>query len=343
LAARAGSGDPVTWLVTGASGFLGRHLLQALQSDPAPRRALALVRDRGAWARADWTRKLDRVELVEGSVTDAEAWGDDPRLADVRGVFHLAALVRHSRTGAAEVERTNVEGAAAMVRLAAARGWRVVAVSTSGTVGCFDSERESADEDAAYCESAVRRWPYYRSKLEAERRARRLADALGAELSIVRPPVLLGPGDHRYRSTSHLLRYLRRRLPFLVRGGVHFADVRDVARALVRVMELEALRPVYHLPGTACSVERFFGLAEEICGVPAPRVVLPYPVAWGLARALAPLHVLPDPVVVEMASRWWGLHSRFAEADLGYASRDPRRTLADSIEWLRQNHPALIS
>lgn len=329
------------YLVTGASGFIGRHLLGALQADAEPRRSLALVRNREAWSRYDWTRKLDRVEIVEGLVTEPAGWRDAPQLADVRGVFHLAALVRHSRRDGDEVERTNVEGTLQTVRLAAERGWRVVYVSTSGTVGCFADPDAEADETAPYCEPALRDWPYYRSKLRAEREARRLADELGVSLVVVRPPVLLGPGDHRFRSTSHLIRYLRRRLPFVVHGGVNFADVRDASRALVRVMEHETPRPVYHLPGTACSVQHFFGLAEEVCGVPAPRLVLPYRVAWLLASAVERLHILPDPVVVEMAAHWWGLRSLYAERELGYTTRDPRQTLADSIAWLRQNHESL--
>jgi len=53
------------------------------------------------------------------------------------------------------------------------------------------------------------------------------------------------------------------------------------------------------------------------------------------------LHVLPDPVVIEMASHHWGLASRDAEADLGYRSRSPQETLRDTIEWMRDNHSGL--
>lgn len=328
-------------LVTGASGFLGRHVLQALQAGSAPRPCLALVRDEAAWRALDWTAKLDRAETITGSVLAPEAWRDDPRLGSLRTILHLAAVVKHSRQGVEDVERTNVEGTLAMVRIAAERGARLVFVSTSGTVACFESEGRSADEDAVYCDAAVAAWPYYRSKVRAEREARCLAAELGVELTIVRPPIVLGPGDHRLRSTSNLLRFLRRKLPVVVRGGMAFVDVRDVAQALVRLTELERVRPVYHLPGTACSVRAFFEMAEPFAGVRAPRVV-PFLPARLLGSVFARLgvHLLPDPVVIEMASRYWDVRSRYAEAELGFRSRDPRETLADTIAWLRENAPA---
>lgn len=322
-------------LVTGASGFLGRHLLQALQ----PRPSLALVRSEAAWRAMDWTGKIGPLETLEGSPLAPEAWQDDPRLDGLRGIVHLAARVEHSRRGAEALERINVEGTLAMVRLAAARGCRMLFVSTSGTVACSRDPDARPDEGAPRLDDALERWPYYRSKVRAEREARALAEALGVELVVVRPPILLGPGDHRLRSTHTLLRFLQGRLPFVVRGGIAFVDVRDVAQALARLTEIEPVRPVYHLPGTACSIEAFFRMAQEVSGIPAPRYVLPFRPAWVLARATAALGLrwLPDPVVVEMASHFWGLSSRYAEQELDFRPRPPRETLADTLRWLREH------
>src|SRR5690606_2078690 len=161
---------------------------------------------------------------------------------------------------------------------------------------------------------------------------------------------LLGPGDHRFRSTSNVLRAARGRLPFVVRGGIAFADVRDVAAALRAILARPAVEPVYHLPGHACEIGAFFAMLEEETGVPRPRWTLPYRLAHALATLVEgggarllgrPPHLLPDPVVVEMASRYWGLASLHAESQLGYRSRDPRATLRDTVAWLRAHHPAL--
>lgn len=334
------------WLITGASGFVGRHLLEADAARAAPRPALALVRDVGEWRRWEWTRALHAVELVQGSLADVETWSAG--LPPLGGIAHLAAVVQHSRHRPEAMRRTNVDGTLAMVRLAAAHGCRLVVVSTSGTVGCFSSPDESADEKSPFCEAAVARWPYYASKIEMERRARALADELGVELVFLRPPVLLGPGDHRLRSTRNVWKALRRRQPFVIEGGIAFADVRDVAGALLAALERTDVRPVYHLPGHACGIEEFFAEIESLSGVPGPPWKLPYRVAHALATLVEgggarllgrPPHWLPDPVVVEMAARYWGLHSLYAEAELSLRPRPAGETLRDTISWLRRHAP----
>ena len=288
----------------------------------------------------DWTHGLPQTTPLVGAVDGDQSWTSDRRLDGLGGIFHLAALVRHSRRDAAEVYRTNVDGTLNMVRLAAARRCRLVFVSTSGTVACFRDPSQSADEESPYREDEVRNWPYYHSKVVAEREARRLATELGVELAIVRPPVLLGPGDHKFRATNHVIRFLRGRLPFLIRGGMHFADVRDAARALMRVMEREQVRPVYHLPGTICSIEEFYAMVARSAGEPPPRMVVPLAVAWSIAKLTAPLHIFPEPTLVEMGARYWGMTSRYAAADLGYVSRSGDETIAETVAWVRANMPA---
>jgi dihydroflavonol-4-reductase len=305
-------------------------VLQVLNSHGIP--ALALVREAAAWKRMGWATSLANVTAVTDESTLP---------AQLGGVIHLAALVRHSRKNPAEVYRVNIEGTLHALHLAERHRCRMVYASTSGVVGCFSSPEMVAYEDAPYAADEIAEWPYYHSKAVAERRLRERAAELGVEVVILRPPVLLGPGDHRFRSTGNLIRYLRGRLPFLVEGGMHFADVRDVAAAILRSLEHPSPRPIYHLTGTICTISEFFALAEEVSGAPAPRRTIPAGAAWWMARILAPLQVLPDPVLIEMAGHYWGTASHHAGDDLDYRSRDPSETMRDTIEWLRANHPAL--
>ncbi|MSQ82378.1 MAG: NAD-dependent epimerase/dehydratase family protein [Myxococcales bacterium] len=335
-------------LVTGATGFLGRHVLDALNSGQPHTQALVLCRRRADWNRQTWTAPLENVDVIEGGVTGSEGWTGDRRLKGCAGIVHLAAVVKHSRRNTAEVYETNIDGTLRMVRLAAQLNCRMVFVSTSGTVGCFDNPLEKADEDAPYVEPTVGNWPYYDSKIKAERQARAMAAQLGVQLVIIRPPILLGPGDHRFRSTGHVLKFLRLGFPFLVEGGMSFVDIRDAALAILRALDHPAARPVYHLHGTDCSVVDFFELCHQVSGVMPPANVLPFAVAHRLAssaewvaHAAHKKSPLPDPVVIEMARHYWGLTSLHAERELDYHPRPARQTLADTVSWLRANAPAV--
>jgi len=320
-------------LVTGATGFLARHLFPAL---PRP---IALIRTQAAWDALPHRREMGDEAPIVGDIENPSGWSRPA--SEVRSIVHLAALVRHSRRGAEAVYRTNVDGTLAMVRLAAESRARLVLVSTSGTVGCFSSPHAAADEGAPYCAEEIRRWPYYDSKMRAEITARRLADQLGVELVIVRLPVLLGPGDHRGRSTSLVHRLATGRQSFAMAGGIAFSDVRDVAKGLAAVVSIRAPRRIYHLAGTSCSLADFFQQCAAVASTRPPHIFLSKAIALplahladGVAHIVGRKSPLPDPVVVEMASRYWGFTSRWSH-ELGYVARPAEETLRDTIAWLQ--------
>jgi dihydroflavonol-4-reductase len=319
-------------LVTGGSGFLARHLLPTIPG------ALALVRARSRWQAVAQLPECGDAVPVFGEVAAPEQWS--ARVEGVSTIVHMAALVRHSRQGADEVYRTNVDGTLAMVRLASQLGARLILISTSGTVGCFSKPGQEADEDAPYCADTIKRWPYYDSKMRAEIQSRALADQLGVDLVTVRLPVLLGPGDHVGRSTSLIARLIAGNQRFLMRGGITFADVRDVATGLTAIMSMGTPRPVYHLAGTNWSLSEFFLRCADLANTEVPRIFLPALVARltarladDAARLVGVRSWFPDPVVVEMASHYWGFRSRWAH-EIGFAARPASATLHDTITWL---------
>ena len=88
-------------------------------------------------------------------------------------------------------------------------------------------------------------------------------------------------------------------------------------------------------------------MVAEISGIPRPRAVLPFQPAWmlalldervGIITKGEALHFLPDPVVVEMASRYWDMRSLWAQAELDYQSRDGMETLRDTVSWIGEHH-----
>jgi nucleoside-diphosphate-sugar epimerase len=339
---KSGDKPASTVLLTGATGFLGHHLLAAFEKKGVA--VSALIRStEGA------SRLPGKPTVVRGSPL-APPDAAKPGVAGVKTIVHTAAVVKHSQDVPKDLYPLNIDGTLNMVRLAAKIGARMIFVSTSGTVGCFKYEDVVADEHAPYADDIAGRWPYYASKIKAEREARRLATKLGVELVIVRPPVMLGPGDHRFRSSSHVLGMMRGHVPLVPRGGMHFADIRDIAQALTRLVDVEHPHSVYHLPGTAMSLRDFFHMIGEVTGAEPPKHTLPPVILENAARAahafFSTTHLkapswIPDPVITEMAGCYWGLSSLWSKEELGYQSRDPRQTLVDTADWLKRNHPAL--
>ena len=223
------SGEQRAYLITGATGFLGRHIIESLRKARPQARVVVLVRNAEAWQSQSWRDEAGDVDVVTGSLFRADDWKNDSRLDSIDGIFHLAAMVQHSRSAPEEMIRVNVEGTANMVRLAAEKKCRIVFASSSGTVGCSRDAAARPNEEAPFCENDVAGFPYYSSKIQAEKKARALADELNVELVVFRPPVMLGPKDHRFRSTANVLRLLRGKLPFLLEGELAQSVVDTIA------------------------------------------------------------------------------------------------------------------
>lgn len=328
----------MTVLVTGATGFLGGHVLHALRRQSPHGAAAVLVRSARTWHDAAHSKHAGAVQVIEGELTDVSAVIKALGGQTLTGILHLAAVVHHSRSDAAKTHRANVVGTGAMVDLAQKTGARLVFVSTSGTVGCHRQASYSPNEHAPHCSAAVRHWPYYVSKIAAEKLILKAVQQKQLDAVILRPPVMLGPNDARFRATSLLVRFLRGRVPFYLGGGMHFIDVRDAAEAVAAALHHRAPRPVYNLPGAAMSLKNYFQAVGDLSGVKAPKLLLPYPVAHAFARVTGGR--IFDPVVIEMGRHHWGLSSLYAQ-ELGFSPRSEYETLTETVAWLRDVHPAL--
>lgn len=308
-------------LVTGATGFLGTHLVRRLEAtgyDVVP----FSLSSGGDVLDADSVRKA-----AEGCAV----------------AFHCAGKVSRDPEDAEELYRVHVEGTATTLDACRAAGVRrVVVASSSGTVAVSDDEEYVATEDDPAPLGIVGRWPYYRAKLFAERAAlERNSD--GFDVLSVNPSLLLGPGDVKGSSTDDVRRFLDGGVHVAPAGGISFVDVRDAAEAMRLAMDLG--RPGHRYLVGACNLtlRDFFARLSRICGVPEPWLTIPR--SRELARAGAAFmeraaakvgwRAAVDPVSAEMAQCFWYADSTKATGELGWNARDPNATLHDTVEDLR--------
>ena len=321
-------------LVTGATGFLGRHLVRLLREEGAD--VVALCR------RHDAALEASGVEVRLGDVCDGESVAR--AAVGCVGLFHCAGKVSRDRRDAELLYRVHVEGT--KTTLDAARGagiGRAVVASTSGVVAVSPDPKDVRDEDAATPVAIITRWPYYRSKLYAEQAAlERSCEEF--EVVAVNPSLLLGPGDAHGSSTEDVRLFLERKLPFVPGGGIAFVDARDAAAAMVAAMDRGRPGNRYLVNAANMTLEAFFGRLGSLSGVRPPRVRLP-PTSAALAGTATELlgrvlhavgwTVPVDRTSAEMAQFFWYVDASRATRELGFAHRDPDDTLRETIEDLR--------
>ena len=219
-------------LVTGASGFIGQHLVRRLieRGD----RVSCLVR---ATSRTDELQSSG-AQLIVGDATDRA--GMERALAESQAgvVFHLAGLVKTVRT--ADFTRVNASGVESVAAASANRAERpvLIVVSSLAAAGPCAGNQPRVEADSPVPVSA-----YGHSKLAGEQAAAKYAGEMA--ITIVRPPIVFGPGDRgvleMFRSIAqsgiHVVPGLKERCVSLI----HVADL--VALLLLAAEKGERLHP----------------------------------------------------------------------------------------------------
>jgi dihydroflavonol-4-reductase len=331
----AASSGHASILVTGATGFLGAHLIRELvRRGDGPLRAMQSGRA------PQWLTDLG-VEVVTGSVTSP---GDVARALDgIDRVYHLAGFVSQKPADAHRMYEVHVDGTRILCQAAAAAGVRrIVLASTSGTVAVSARAGAYLDETSPAPVDVIGRWPYYASKLYQEEAAR---SACGdrVELVTLNPSLLLGPGDDRLSSTRVVLQFLGREIALTPTGDLNFVDVRDVAALLPTAMERGATGERYLVGGTNWTFAEFFGRLERMTKVSGPLFKGRGKLPWFAVRAQAAIYrrwgkTPPlEPSGVDMAGYYWTFESTKAARDLGWAPRAATETLFDTVRYVREH------
>ena len=321
-------------LVTGATGFLGRHLVPALHA--SGHQVVALCRKDEPEVAA-LGAAVHRGDVLDGASVRAAAEGCE-------ALLHCAGKVSRKPEDAEELYRIHVEGTKTTLDAARAAGVRrVVLASTSGVVAVSEDPKEVRTEGAEAPMALLSRWPYYRSKLYAERAALDRSGP-GFEVVSVNPTLLLGPGDVHGSSTGDVVQFLEKKTPFVPAGGMSYVDARDAAEAMILALSRGRAGERYLISAINLTIEAFFARLTRVSGVAGPRLRSPRSLL--LARAGAslwerlgkhvPLDATLDRISAEMAQVFWYVDATKARTELGWAPRDAGETLTDTVRDLRE-------
>ncbi|SRR5579883_485188 len=310
-------------LVTGATGFIGSHLVEALLA--RGERVRSFVRRPGT--------TLPGGEVIRGDLVTGA--GLQEALKDVRAVFHLAGATKVLRS--ADYYSANVTATENLVRLLHGRGIRLVHVSSLAAAGPSPGPTP-LDEDAEPHPLTA----YGKSKLEGERVVRALAE----DAVIVRPPVVYGPRD---TDVFQILKPISRGWAFEISGGERWFSaiyVRDLVDGLIAAWKApSASGRTYFLCHPAPLRWQDFTLtAARIMGRRLHPVRIPAAVAYTVAclselraHAAGKPGIVSRDKVAEARCSGWVCDGGRAASELGFRARTPlEKGLAETLAWYKE-------
>ncbi|KPK16936.1 MAG: hypothetical protein AMJ62_03355 [Myxococcales bacterium SG8_38] len=320
--------------LTGATGFVGRHVVERLMAEP--NLALrCLVRRKSdtdhlqAWG--------DRVTLIQGDVCEPSTLR--PLVEGAWGVINLAGYRDFWSRDRTLYYELNTRGAENVFRAALeARVEKIVQVSTPLAFGVPDEI--PFDEESA---PGPHPSDYARSKHLADEIGWRMHREQGLPLTVVHLAAVIGGGDPR--ATMEVRRAVERRLPVLVGAETVYTYlyVRDAAEAIVRALLHPGSVGRRYLIGTERATTReYFGLIGTLAGVPVPGLNVPERLLIPVARALEKVAswtgkrpALPVDILKTTAAGSLIFDGRRAQRELGLQYTSLRVALREAVDEIR--------
>ncbi len=315
--------------MTGATGFIGSHLVRKLTARGDT--AVCLVRDP---ARAENLAALGAA-LVRGDVTDAASVRAAMRGAE--GVYHLAGMYEFGPRYIAQMRAINVEGARIVLETAAELG--VPKIVHTSTVGVFGNTHGRVVDESYRCRKEELPSEYERTKWEAHYAVAVPLQARGAPLVITQPGGVTGAGDTSPHMQVMDLYLARLPIGFGAKSGITLAHVDDIADGHILAAERGQDGESYVLAGPALTYKQIQEKWAEITGISPPRVWVP---AWmvgvnqrvlsWLERAGLHLPLSAEALASQMDYTFWATADK-AKRELGWTSRPIEETFREVLAY----------
>lgn len=320
----------VRYFVSGATGFIGRHLVRQLVEGGC--QVVAAVRDP---SRAKELVALG-VDVRQGDVTEKESLREPMRGAD--GVFHLAGWYQVGARDKSPAEPVNVHGTRnlleLMQELQIPKGVYPSTLAVYGDTGGRVVDESYPPGETWFSE-------YDRTKRAAHFEVAEPMIAEGLPLVIVMPGLVYGPDDHSLVGVT-MRELLRRRLPALPEGSAFcWAHVEDIARAHLQAMEKGEPGETYIIGGPAHSLVEVAEKVAQVSGVPLPRsrpgpgLMKIVAALMGIVEALGvslPTLYSPETLRYQAGVTMLGSYEK-AQRGLGYAPRSLDEALPEVVRY----------
>ncbi len=268
-------------LVTGASGFVGIHLIKKLISENIRVRALV----RGNSVHLGRLRSLN-VEIVQGDLSDPEVV--DHAVRGVRMIYHAGAPMNNSWY---DHEQTTLVGTQNIIKSALAHGvQRVIYLSTLAVYELNTLKSGTmVKEDSIYQKDPKKMGPYAYTKIEAEKMLLKAYQEKGLKITIVRPGIIIGPMGKVF--FPHLGFKNADVLFLVIRNGKNklpLTYIENTVDAIYQAsIEEKAIGQIYNIIDDGeMTVRNYLERFVKFTGIPSKIVRFPYFIPYLLFGAL---------------------------------------------------------
>ena len=318
--------------VTGASGFVGIHLVRRLVAEGESVRVLARP--------TSDLSPLDDVtfERAEGDVLDVESL---KRAMDgCRRVYHLAADTTYDRSKRARTFAVNVDGTRNVLEAALATGIeRMVHTSTGAAVNADFDPTHVWDETAPFQLGDTEFW-YSISKSQAEQLVRDCVREHGLPVTMVNPGEVYGEEDYKLVTAGNLIEALDTPIALAFTGGTGVVYVGDIVEGLLLAMDKGRAGERYILASENFTVAQIMQVCFDYVARRRHLVVVNGRTLARLSAWLERLHI-PTPAkpdVMAYACRYWFFDTTKARRDLGWRPIPGREAIQRALAWLITTH-----
>lgn len=330
---------PATTLVTGGTGFLGRHLVPALCR--AGHSVRVLTRDPAAHP---WLARYPNLQIVSADILDAERIAE--AVAGCTYIVHAAGLFRF--WGERDVfERTNAGGTENILRAAVKTPIKkLVYVSTVAVIGTPDPER-IVDEAHPVNPADNYQW----SKYHAEQAVLRAYAQDGVPALILRPGAFYGPLG-TYAFNRLFFRDPLRGILMQVNGGRYVtfpAYIGDVANTILSAFECGRAGEIYNVSGESLTHKQAFDIICEEGNIHFPRITIPGWMGIAFSQVLTAVSRVTGqeafyPITLRSyVYNYWNISSEKARRELSFTPIDFREGARRTLAWYRAGQPDHIA
>lgn len=249
-------------LVTGASGFVGQHLVQYLSAQGKPVRALY-----NSHPPKDELLLLPNISWMQCDLLDVYAV--EAAMEGIEDIYHCAAVVSFAPGDKQRMLHFNVEATANIVNEAIARNVRkILYVSSIASLGRNAAGKEITEEEE--WQESKHNSIYSLSKYNAELEIWR-GIGEGLDAVIINPGIILGEGNWD-EGSARLIKVVYNEFPFYTEGINGWVDVKDVVALAHRLMNSDISAERFIVSAGNFSYKDIFTRMAEAMGRKPPYI-----------------------------------------------------------------------